>query len=605
MSVSLATESAPECAPEGALSSIEQLIASNALRAVFQPIVRFADGEIIGYEGLIRGPAGSPQESPAVLFTQAARERSGLLLEQAAARVCIGAFSKLGCAGMLFVNFSATAIETALSARETPSDLAREFGLDPKRLVVELTEQSVIADAERFSASVRTLRASGVQFALDDYGSANASMNLWVRLAPHYVKIDRFFVSDISRDPLKFEAVKAMVSFANASGALLIAEGIETEADLEIVRDLGIACAQGFLLGRPAASPAARLPDAVARTLRSGQIAVYPAHTRTGATEDMNAVMLDRMLVEAPTLSIKARNDDVVRLFNQNPSLHAVAILDDARPVALINRRSFMDQYALPYHRELFGKRPCIQFANTFPLVVERGSTLEQIAGLFTNDDHHLSDGFIVTERGRYAGLATGASMVRAVTEVRVEAARYANPLTFLPGNVPLNSHIDRLIRNRSVFVACYFDLDHFKPFNDRYGYWQGDEVLKAAASTLASVCEPTRDFLGHIGGDDFLLLFQSDDWRDRAMRAIDTFNEIVKRFYSPEERLAGGIFGEDRLARPTFFGFVRLSAGAVCVGPESARGSSHVSAAAAVAKRLAKEASGLAVMDLDDLKSD
>lgn len=345
-----------------------------------------------------------------------------------------------------------------------------------------------------------------------------------------------------------------MVAFANASGAHLIAEGIESEADLEIVRDLGIACAQGFLLGKPAATPSARVPDAVARALRSAQISVYPARTRMGATADMNAVLLERMLVEAPTLSVKSRNDDVARLFNERPSLHAVAIVDDGRPVALINRRSFMDQYALPYHREVFGKRPCMQFAHLAPLIVERGSTLEEIARLFTNDDpHDLSDGFIVTENGRYAGLVTGASMVRAVTEVRVEAARYANPLTFLPGNVPLNSHIDRLIANGSAFVACYFDLDHFKPFNDRYGYWQGDEVLKAAANALASVCEPTRDFLGHIGGDDFLLLFQSDDWRERVARAMHAFDELVMRFYSPEERLAGGIHGEDRFARPAF----------------------------------------------------
>lgn len=216
----------------------------------------------------------------------------------------------------------------------------------------------------------------------------------------------------------------------------------------------------------------------------------------------MNAVLLERMLVEAPTLTVKSRNDDVVRLFNAMPSLHAVAIIDDGRPVALINRRSFMDQYALPYHREVFGKRPCMQFANLAPLVVERGSTLEQIARLFANDDQRdLSDGFIVTENGRYAGLATGASMVRAVTEVRVEAARYANPLTFLPGNVPLNSHIDRLIANGSAFVACYFDLDHFKPFNDRYGYWQGDEVLKATANTSRQSASRRAIFSGTSAG--------------------------------------------------------------------------------------------------------
>ncbi|SAK44032.1 diguanylate cyclase/phosphodiesterase [Caballeronia hypogeia] len=589
------------CAPETHAPSIRQLIASNALRAVFQPIVRFADGEIIGYEGLIRGPAGTALESPAALFEQAAHEQQTIALEQAAARACIAAFARLARSGLLFVNFSAAAIESSIIECQTPGDLARAGGLDAKRLVVELTEQSVIADADRFGASVRALRASGSQFALDDYGSANASMNLWVRLAPHYVKIDRFFVADIARDPLKFEAVKAMVSFANASGALLIAEGIETQADLEIVRDLGIACAQGYLLGRPAASPDARLPEPVANALRSGQIAVYPARTRTSATADMNAVLLERMLVEAPALTVRSRNDDVVRLFNAMPLLHAVAIVDDGRPVALINRRSFMDQYALPYHREVFGKRPCMQFANVTPLVVERGSTLEQIARLFASDDQRdLSDGFIVTDNGRYVGLGTGASMVRAVTEVRVEAARYANPLTFLPGNVPLNSHIDRLVAHGSAFVACYFDLDHFKPFNDRYGYWQGDEVLKATANTLASVCEPTRDFLGHVGGDDFLLLFQSDDWRERIEQAIAAFNELVKRFYAPEERLAGGILGTDRLGRPTFFGFVRLSAGAVCIEAGAARGSAHVSTVAAVAKRWAKEHTrGFAVLEL------
>lgn len=200
------------CAPETQPSSIRRLIASNALTAVFQPIVRFADGEIIGYEGLIRGPAGSGLESPAALFEQAAREKQSIALEQAAARACIAAFARLARAGLLFINFSAPAIESGITECETPGDLARESGLDTKRLVVELTEQSVIADADRFGESVRALRASGSQFALDDYGSANASMNLWVRFAPHYVKIDRFFVADI-------------------------------------VRDLGIACAQGYLLG--------------------------------------------------------------------------------------------------------------------------------------------------------------------------------------------------------------------------------------------------------------------------------------------------------------------------------------------------------------------
>jgi diguanylate cyclase (GGDEF)-like protein len=200
--------------------------------------------------------------------------------------------------------------------------------------------------------------------------------------------------------------------------------------------------------------------------------------------------------------------------------------------------------------------------------------SVEQMAKLLASDDQrYLADGFVIIDNdGKYAGLGTGESLVRAVTEVRIEAARYANPLTFLPGNIPISAHIARLLTNDAGFYACYVDLNHFKPFNDQYGYWQGDEVLKFAAGVLADICEPTRDFLGHVGGDDFLILFQSDDWRERVLRAINLFNQGAQRFYAAADRLAGGIHGEDRLGVPTFFGFVTMAIGCVRVASTGRR---------------------------------
>jgi CBS domain-containing protein len=178
--------------------------------------------------------------------------------------------------------------------------------------------------------------------------------------------------------------------------------------------------------------------------------------------------------VHAPALPRQATNNDVLELFRRLPDLHAVAVVEHDEPVALINRRSFMDRYALPYHRELFGKRPCLLFANASPVVIEKSMTVEQMAKLLASDDQrYLADGFVITENGKYAGLGTGENLVRAVTEVRIEAARYANPLTFLPGNIPISSHIARLVGAHAGFYACYVDLNHFKPFNDQYGYWQ------------------------------------------------------------------------------------------------------------------------------------
>ncbi|KVM61204.1 diguanylate cyclase [Burkholderia ubonensis] len=593
--------SAIPAAPDAARTA--RLIADRALAAVFQPIVDLGSGTVIAYEGLIRGPRGTDLETPAALFAQAAREGATIALEHAAAITCLDAFAALGCDGKLFLNFSAGAILALAREREHAYTLLERAQIAAERIVIELTEQNASTDLAQVAPAVASLRDAGIQFALDDYGTANASMNLWLRLHPDVVKIDRFFIHDIALDPLKFEAVRAMQHFAHASGAKLIAEGIEHERDLIVVRDMGICCVQGFLLGRPHAQPERVVAPAARDAIRAPHIAVFPDASRAARPSGTVAA---KMLVAAPALPRDVTSNDVLALFNRMPELHAVALVEHERPVALVNRRSFMDRFALPYHREVFGRKPCLQFANDAPLMIENATTVEQLALLLANNDQrYLADGFVITEHGRYVGLGTGESLVRAVTEMRIEAARYANPLTFLPGNIPISAHIDRLLARDAGFHACYVDLNQFKPFNDQYGYWQGDEVLKYAATVLAGICDPQRDFLGHVGGDDFLVLFQSDDWHARAAAAIGRFNDGAQRFYTLVDQRAGGLHGEDRHGNPAFFGFVTMAIGAVGVPAGAHRamryGSDEIASVAALAKRRAKQQpDGLAVVDLD-----
>ena len=228
--------------PDSSTAHTTRLIVERALAAVFQPIVDLGSGTVVGYEGLIRGPRGTDLEAPAALFAQAAREGATIALEQAAALTCLDAFAALGCDGKLFLNFSAGAILQLAIERERARQFLGRARIGAERIVIELTEQNAILDVAHIGPAVASLRDAGIQFALDDYGTANASMNLWLRLQPDVVKVDRFFIHDISRDPLKFEAVKAMQHFAQASGARLIAEGIENECDLIVVRDMGICC---------------------------------------------------------------------------------------------------------------------------------------------------------------------------------------------------------------------------------------------------------------------------------------------------------------------------------------------------------------------------
>ena len=178
---------------------------------------------------------------------------------------------------------------------------------------------------------------------------------------------------------------------------------------------------------------------------------------------------------------------------------------------------------------------------------------------------------------------------MRSVTEARIESARHANPLTFLPGNIPISLHIERLLANDIEFVACYADLNHFKPFNDHYGYWRGDEMIRLLARLITRHCDPRRDFVGHVGGDDFLMLFQSADWLLRCERIVADFAQQALGLFDEQAQRAGGIEGEDRHGVTRFFPCTTLSIGAVQIAPGSFRRAEDVANLAAAAKHNAK----------------
>jgi diguanylate cyclase (GGDEF)-like protein len=147
------------------------------------------------------------------------------------------------------------------------------------------------------------------------------------------------------------------------------------------------------------------------------------------------------------------------------------------------------------------------------------------------------------------------------------------------------------LLRRDASFVACYADLNHFKPFNDHYGYWRGDEMIRLMARIAQEHCDKRKDFLGHIGGDDFVILFQSSDWQARCTRMVEEFATAAAQLFEAHDRDRGGIYAEDRFGVQRFFPCTTVSIGVVCVEPGVYRRAEDVANAAAVAKGRAKTA--------------
>ena len=256
--------------------TIADCLEHQCLRPVFQPIGSLANGEILGYEALIRGPAGTPLESPVALFAEAARVGCLVRLERLASRIAIAAFMRAGLPGKLFLNYSADSIREIEATRDEVRTFLQHHGITSDRIVVELTEQAPLGALDELACAVQGIRSRGAQFALDDYGTGHASLGQWIALKPDYVKIARLVVDGAATSPFQQEALRGIRKLAQSGNTALVAEGIEHEADLCFCRDLGIDYAQGYLLARPMAEPPLTISEAALRVLRSEPIAVLP-----------------------------------------------------------------------------------------------------------------------------------------------------------------------------------------------------------------------------------------------------------------------------------------------------------------------------------------
>ncbi|MFM2252592.1 MAG: hypothetical protein RJB68_929 [Pseudomonadota bacterium] len=567
---------------------LEAVLQNKSLYPVFQPIVKLDDGSVYAHEALIRGPQGTALHTPDALLRAADEEGLGYAFETACVRATLRSWGRMQTVGRLFVNVSAEALITAYEGRGKQGLLEwiQDFHVTPRMLVLEITEHERVDNMDRLAEVVQEVRAAGLALALDDFGDGRSSLRLWSQIKPEVVKIDKYFTRNISAHGDKLKTIQALQHIATIFGTALVAEGIETAEDLRVLRDVGIEYGQGYFLGRPDAVPLQWLPALPKQVLQERQVAVFPELGRLSQGGHLRSLSL----VRAPTVSPETHNDTLARIFLDNSTLHAVAVVEGERPVGIINRAHFMNEYSKLYYREVWGRKPCVVHANMEPRLIEREHSVDELVGILTSQDQrYLSDGFIATDNGRYVGIGTGDQLVRSVTETRIEAARHANPLTFLPGNIPITQHIERLLKKQACFVACYADLNHFKPYNDYYGYWRGDEMIRLLARIAMEQCDAQRDFLGHVGGDDFILLFQSEDWRARCERLVAEFGERARALFDENARQAGGIEAEDRHGVRRFFPCTTLSIGAVVVDGHQFTRAEDVANLAAMAKHDAK----------------
>ena len=230
-------------------AELKGVIGRRKLKAAFQPVRHLPDGQILGYEALIRGPQGSSLERPNILFAVAHENEMDVELETLCLDTIFRNLPRAVNSGRLFVNASSRLLRHPIFLDERNFKAINRSHTD---VVVEISEKEMVGDYSSFAEIVRTIRSAKLKIAIDDAGSGYSGLETILNLRPDYIKVADSLVRNLEADPIKREIIASLAAIGSRIGAIVIAEGIEREEERQALVELGIPYGQGFLLGRPA-----------------------------------------------------------------------------------------------------------------------------------------------------------------------------------------------------------------------------------------------------------------------------------------------------------------------------------------------------------------
>lgn len=519
----------------------------DVLDIAFQPIVDIHSGELFGVEALLRGTDQLGFESIESFFDRLFEDNTLYTFDLALREKVIKKFCTIEShqSIKLFYNLDNRLFEMEDFSKGNTSRILKRYGLDHNSVVFELSEHNEIGNIDNFVSLMSHYRHEGYCVAIDDFGIGQSGFKMLYHAIPNIIKIDRFFLSGIDSDPKKKLLARNMVQLSTSMGCRVIAEGVETKAELSVCKEIGCHMVQGYLIQKPTcvcSQLCSEYTDIKALTL---------LEKRTSG--DQNIIRKRLEILE--TVSISDPMELVVEKFKIDQELSLIPVLDQQdSPLGIVHEHRLK---AIIYSQ--FGRALIQNNSSNFSVletyiecipVVDVTMSLETIVELYSLSDN--APGVLVIESSKYIGYLSARVLIEAVHERNLIRARDQNPLSRLPGNFMINEHIAHAFDTGEKSVFCYFDFDHFKPFNDYYGFRNGDRVIVLFAELMHKVFM-NHSFIGHIGGDDF---FAGKSIKDEAMfdefcasvrKLIDQFGEDVREFYSAEDRERECIVSEDR----------------------------------------------------------
>ncbi|MEI6987136.1 MAG: GGDEF domain-containing protein [Rhodospirillaceae bacterium] len=515
----------------------------------FQPIVSAISGKCFGFESIALGAERLGFPTLAALYDYADDQNALERLELTMRELALQNFARFCHKGEhLFLGFDRRSLTRPGSLPQQTTALLARHGINPTSVCLTLpeTEISFGARASIVTTALEPYRRQSYLLALDQFGLGAASLRPIYDQQPNIIRVASVFTADIATDERKRLLLSTVVGLALVLGITVIADGIINEAGFRACKQIGCHLVQGDFVGPPTAS---HNGTGIART--------YPAIIETNRLERRERHSDQKLLRDElnmlPAVNVHEPMTKIFQYFRSQKEYSFLPIVDDRQqPLGIIREIDLKDVIYSRYGKDLLHNKALnrgpLDFLRPCP-VCDINTEAEKILEIFSQAAN--PPGVLLVDDFTYVGALSAASLVRVINEKNLVQARDQNPLTRLPGNISINNYITAAQENPGAsLVLVYFDLDNFKPFNDRFGFRQGDRAILLFSDLMRTHLSTTDTFLGHIGGDDFFAAFHDmppEQIRTMIETLLTTFRHDIESFYDPESRISGYIIGHSR----------------------------------------------------------
>ncbi len=539
-----------------------EILYKKKIQTVFQPIVCLQDGSVHGYEALSRGPQNSILHTPDMLFKCAQKFNKLWELEFLCRSKAFEAAFKIKNNFRLFLNVNPNIMQDVKFRRGFTKEYLEKFGIDPKRIIFEITESEAINHLDDFIKTIDNYKQQDYRIAIDDAGAGYSGLNLISDIHPNYIKLDMKLVRDIDKDTTKQTLIQCLNEFSEYTETALIAEGIETKAELLTLIEIGVQYGQGFFLQKP---------NGILNTISRDVVEIIQVKNENKRKLKDNRVLNDR--IESickldQTIEPELLVCQVHEMFKKDETVSGFCVVEDKHPIGVITRNALYKKISGQYGYILYANKPIRNIMDQNFMNVDCKTTIDVVGkNAMKRDFDKLYDFIVVTRNDHFRGTVTVKDLMEKLIEIEFVYAKHLNPLSELPGNLMIEQQLEAALEAKDKKSILYFDLDNFKAYNDIYGFENGDRVLKEFAQILKT-CIRSEYFIGHIGGDDFIAIVPKKKTEQICETIIFAFNNAVTKFYNQADIERGYIITKNRKDIEENYPFLSVSiAGVPCDG--------------------------------------